>query len=59
MKIAEQLSLSQPANEVCKGYVFTRVCNSVYRGLSQHALQVSRGGGIPAYLAGVQAHTQG
>ena len=31
-----------PANEVCEGYVFTRVCHSVRGGVSQHALQVSR-----------------
>ena len=32
-----------PANEVCEGYVFTRVCHSVHGGrgvLSHHALQV-------------------
>ena len=32
-----------PANEVCEGYVFTRVC-----------LSTGRGGGIPACLAGFQ-----
>ena len=52
-----------------QGNIFTPVCHSVHgRGLvvsnhalqvlSQHALQVS-GGGIPACLAGLQAHTHG
>ena len=38
-------SFLPPANEVCEGYVFTRVCHSVHGGgrvVSQHALQVSR-----------------
>ena len=30
-----------PANEVCEGYVFTRVCLSTGGVVSQHALQVS------------------
>ena len=34
--------LLPPANEVCKGYVFTHVCHSVHIG----------GGGIPACIAG-------
>ena len=34
--------------EVCEGYVFTGVCQST-----------GAGGGIPACLAGFQAHTQG
>ena len=57
-----------PTNEVCEGYVFTRVCLSMGGVVSQHALQ---GGGIPACLAGgvpaffaglqggLQTHTQG
>ena len=57
-----------PANEVCEGYVFTRVWLSTVGGVvSQHSLQVvfqhacsrSPGGGIPACLAGFQAHTRG
>ena len=36
--------------QICEGYVFTRVCHSVHRG---------GGGGIPACIAGLQAHTQG
>ena len=40
--------LLPPANEVCKGYVFTHVClSTVGRGL------------VPACLAGFHAHTQG
>ena len=35
--------LLPPVNEVCEGYVFTRVCHSVHRG---------RGGGIPACTTG-------
>ena len=60
-----------PATKLGQGYVSNRVCDFVHRGgvVSQHALQVvshhalqqiSRGrGGIPACLAGLQAHTQG
>ena len=44
-------------------YVFTHVCDSVHTGrrvVSQYALQVSGGGGgIPACLTGLQAHTWG
>ena len=56
-----------PANVVCEGYVFTRVCHSVHGGWypSMHcrwypSMPCSRslGGGIPAYLADLQAHTQ-
>ena len=36
--------LLPPANEVCEGYVFTRVCHSVYRG-SMHGWQCVCGGG--------------
>ena len=54
-----QKALLPPSNEVCEGYVFTRICHSVHGGgVSQHALQ----GGIPACLAGLrgglQAHTR-
>ena len=48
--LASFLSHLPPANEVCEGYVFTRVCQSFCSG---------GGGGIPACLAGLQAHTQG
>ena len=57
-----------PATKLGQGYVFTHVCDSVHRGVvsqhalqvvSQHALQQVLGGGIPACLAGLQAHTQG
>ena len=58
-----------PATKLGQGYVFTRVCDSVHRGVvSQHALQVvsqhalqqvSGVGGIPACFADFQAHTQG
>ena len=55
-------------NEVCEGYVFTRVCHSVHRGwypsmpcsggwLSQHALQVVSQ--HPLQQGGLQAHTHG
>ena len=37
-----------PANEVCEGYVFTRVC------LSTGGIPVCLAGGIPACLAGLQ-----
>ena len=59
-----------PANKVCEGYVFARVCHSVRGGgvVSQHALQVSRptprgklrglvGGGVSRpTLGGVSQH---
>ena len=60
--------LLPPGNEVCEGYVFTHVCHSVHGGQypSMHcrwypSMPCSRspGGGIPACLAGFQAHTQG
>ena len=49
-----QKALLPPSNEVCEGYVFTRICHSVHGGgggypsmpckvVSQHALQVSGG----------------
>ena len=40
--ISKLNKLLPPANEVCEGYVFTRVCHSVHKGggvVSQHALQ--------------------
>ena len=60
-----------PATKLGQGYVFTRVCDSVHKGdvwwcSSMHcrrypSMPCSRswGGGIPACLAGFQAHTQG
>ena len=56
-----------PANEVCEGNVFTRVCHSVHGEgvVSQHAMQVSRptsggGGGLGFWREeGLQAHTRG
>ena len=40
----------RPQTKVREGYVFTRGCDSVHRG---------GGGGIPACIADLQAHTQG
>ena len=44
-------SLLPPANEVCEGYVFTRVCHSVHRGVSRPRPRVEVGavwlGGCP------------
>ena len=41
MYIIYQKEFLPPANEVCEGYVFTRVCQSFCSGgVSQHALQV-------------------
>ena len=45
------IRLLPPANEVCEGYAFTRVCHSVQGGGGVE-------GGIPACLAGLQAHSQ-
>ena len=43
LQVIQQVNLLlPPANEVCEGYVFTRVCHSVHGG----------GGGIPACIAG-------
>ena len=42
------ISLLPPASVVCEGHVFTGVC-----------LSTKAGGGIPACLAGLQAHTGG
>ena len=36
--------LLPPANEVCAGYVFTRVCHSVHRGGSRPRLEVKGSG---------------
>ena len=60
------------SSEVCEGYVFPRVCHSVHGGrrggipayilggiLACLAACLGGGGGIPACLAGFQAHTQG
>ena len=53
--------LLPPANEVCEGYGFTRVCHSVDR--EGGGIPECLTGGIPACLAGLQgglqAHTQG
>ena len=69
--ISKLNKLLPPANEVCEGYVFTRVCHSVHKGggvVSQHALQwyhsmpCSRSpgeGGIPACLAGLWGGSPG
>ena len=43
-------NLLQPENEVCDGYVFTRVCLSTGGG----GIPVCIAGGIPACLAGLQ-----
>ena len=51
--------LIPPANEVCEGYVFTRVCLSTGEGWYPSMPCRSRGGGIPAYLVGLQAQTWG
>ena len=51
-------SLLPPANEVCEGYVFTRVCHSVHRGVSRPRPRVEVGGGS-GWGEGVQAHTRG
>ena len=53
--------LLPPSNEVCEGYVFTHVCLSTEGGWWYPSMPCSRspGGGIPACLAGFQAHTQG
>ena len=49
-----------PANEVCEGYVFIRVCHSVRGVLSQHALQVvSQHALQQVSRGGFHAHTQG
>ena len=49
-------SLLPPANEVCEGYVFTRVCHSVHTGVSRPRPRVEVGG---SGWGGVQAHTRG
>ena len=68
VKINTQHCLLPPATKLGQGYVFTRVCDSVHRGvLSQHALQQVSGGGecaIPAHIAGgipacLAAHLRG
>ena len=53
-------------NEVCEGYVFTRVCHSVHKGgggvIYQYALQVSRptpGGELRGLAWGVSRPTPG
>ena len=84
-KLESPIPFLPPANKVCEGYVFTRVCYSVHgrggalpaciasgipalqqvsRGVSQHALQVSRPtprGKVEGDLAGggLQAQNQG
>ena len=44
MPKTDRITFLPPATKLGQGYVFTRVCDSVHRGVSQHALQqVSRG----------------
>ena len=49
MIVWSQIIYLLPATKLGQGYVFTRVCDSLLWGVSQHALQVSeptpRGGG--------------
>ena len=53
MPKTDRITFLPPATKLGQGYVFTRVCDSVHRGVSQHALQqVSRGCAIPACIAG-------
>ena len=43
------VSCYRPKRSFGQGNIFTSVCHSVHRGVSQHALQVSpRGGGYPS-----------
>ena len=46
-------TLLLPANEVCEGYVFTRVCQSFCSGGGEGGVPACSAGGIPAYLAGL------
>ena len=52
-----------PANEVCEGYVFTTCLSDIlFKGgwyCSMHCRFLYTGGGIPACIAGLQAHTLG
>ena len=58
--------LLPPANEVCKGYVFTMVCQSFCSQVGPPGPQPGgdvegsdRGGSPGPHLGGLQAHTQG
>ena len=57
--------LLPPANVVCEGYAFTRVCHSVHRGGGCYPSMHFRWylsmpcGRCPGRVAGFQAHTQG
>ena len=46
-------TLLPPANEVCEGYVFARVCQSFCSGGGEGGVPACSAGGIPAYLAGL------
>ena len=66
-----EIKFIPPANEVCEGYVFTRVCQSfcswlgggipscIAGGIPACLAGLQGEGSIPACLAGLQAHTQG